>query len=43
MPLPDVRAFAGYGYYHGGIFIAGGYSTGNVDSGQNTLWRYDFA
>jgi N-acetylneuraminic acid mutarotase len=41
--MPDFRSFAGYGYYDGGIFIAGGYSTGFVDSGHNTTWRYDIA
>jgi N-acetylneuraminic acid mutarotase len=42
-PMPGPRAFAGYGYYNGSVYIAGGYTTSTVDSGQVTLWRYDIA
>ncbi len=41
--MPDVRAFMGAGYYNGSIYLAGGYSTGNVTDAQTQLWRYDIA
>ena len=30
MPMPDVRAFMGSGYFNGKIYLVGGYTTGNV-------------
>ena len=41
MPMPDVRAFMGSGYFNGKIYLVGGYTTGNVDPSFGQVWEYD--
>src|SRR5258708_26102117 len=41
MPMPDVRAFMGSGYFNGKIYLVGGYTTGNVDPSFGQVWEYE--